>query len=284
MFTLTLWIITGSDWSDGWGSLSLSDQLHAHIRFTLHLYSLPLDRARPHLEVPSNRATVNSNHWLHFSLAHTHTRSQYYLRVDVFFMLLPQGLEFAAEEAGRWAKSLFCVRSGWYEMGGLEMGDGTWRIKPRVKGLWISTWRANRKKIENKRQLNCEEKMIVLANPCERKWRNGCEGSERIAWVGWLWSTLLTIKRDEIVWVGWWCWIPRRWLWDGGIPHGGRHWVALLPRDDWGTPHQQVSSQLLKKWDLLTFKITFSVTFSSKNYCLKSKKVTWLKLSKISTR
>ena len=75
MFPLTLWIITGSDWSDGWGSLSLSDQQHAYIRFTLHLYSLPLDRAQPHLEVPSNRATVNSNHWLHFSPAHTHTHS-----------------------------------------------------------------------------------------------------------------------------------------------------------------------------------------------------------------
>ena len=126
-FTLTLWIIASSDWSDGWGSLSLSDQQHAYIRFTLHLYSLPFDRARPHLEVPSNRATVNSNHWLHFSPTHTHTHSS---EVTVlferwcFFMLFPQGLEFAAEEAGRWAKSLFCVGSGWYEMGGLWGAEG----------------------------------------------------------------------------------------------------------------------------------------------------------------
>ena len=39
-------------------------------------------------------------------------------------LFLPQGLEFAAEEAGRWAKSLFCVRSG----------DGRWDMEDKTEG------------------------------------------------------------------------------------------------------------------------------------------------------
>ena len=39
-------------------------------------------------------------------------------------LFLPQGLEFAAEEAGRWAKSLFCVKSG----------DGRWDMEDKTEG------------------------------------------------------------------------------------------------------------------------------------------------------